>query len=83
MVLPFQLMVDVWLKPEPVTVRTKPALPAVALPGLSEEMVGAADETVKLTELEVPPVSVTVTPNVPAVASEVAGMVALICVGLV
>jgi hypothetical protein len=52
------------------------------VPGDSDEMVGAEDDTVKVTVLEVLPPSVAVTLNVPAVVSDEAGITAVSCVGL-
>lgn len=80
--LPFQLIAELWLNPVPVIVRTKPGLPAVMLPGFKDEIVGAEDDTLKLTELEVLPPSVTVMLKLPAVVSDDAGITADTCVAL-
>jgi hypothetical protein len=53
-------MTEFVLYPVPVTVITKLGLPAIVFPGLSEDTVGADDETVNVIELEVLPPSVTV-----------------------
>jgi hypothetical protein len=49
------------------------------LPGFSDEMVGAEDETVRVIEFEVLLPSLTVMVNEPAVVSEDAGMTAVNC----
>ena len=63
----------------PVTVRTKPELPARMLPGLKDEIVGAEDETVRVIVLEVLLPSLTVMVKEPAVVSDDAGMTAVSC----
>lgn len=61
----------------PVTVRTKPELPARMLPGFNDEIVGAEDETVRVMVLDVLPPSVTVIVNEPAVVRDDAGITAV------
>ena len=74
--VPFQLMTEVDTKLVPFTVRVKAELPALAFVGLIDVTVGAP-LTVKFTEPDVPPAGaglVTVTGNVPAVATSAALM---------
>ncbi len=77
--MPFQFTTEEPLKPVPVTVMTKPELPAIALPGLSDVIVGAEDETFSVMLFDVLPPSVTVMLNEPAVVSELAGITAVSC----
>jgi hypothetical protein len=70
-------MTELALKPVPVTVRMKPELPAMVLPGLNDAIVGAEDETMRVIEFEVFPLSETVMVKEPAVVSEEAGMIAV------
>jgi hypothetical protein len=77
--VPFQFTTEDPLYPVPVTVRTKPELPARVLPGFNDEIVGAEDETVRVIEFEVLLPSLTVMVNEPAVVSEEAGMTAVNC----
>lgn len=77
--VPFQFTTEEPLYPVPVTVRTKPALPARMLPGFRDEIVGAEDETVRVMEFDVLPPSVTVMVKEPAVVSELAGITAVSC----
>jgi hypothetical protein len=72
-------MTELALYPVPVTVRMKPELPAVVLPGLNDAMVVADDETVRVIEFEVLPLSETVMVKEPALVSDEAGMIAVNC----
>ena len=75
--VPFQTMTEVELKPVPVIVSGKPALPAIVFPGLNDVIFGADEVTVNVREFEVTPASATVMLNVPAVAKSDAGMLAV------
>src|SRR5213596_2653722 len=76
---PFQRTTDPLTKFVPFTVRVKAAAPAVALPGVSEPIVGTGLLMVNVSAPEVPPPGVgenTVTDAVPAVATSLAGIAA-------
>jgi hypothetical protein len=80
--VPFHFTVEPETKFVPVTIKVKPALPAVAQAGLSEVIVGAA-LTVNVCAVDVPPPGVgftTVTDAVPAVTTREDGTVAVSCV---
>src|SRR6266566_4941871 len=82
---PFQRTTDPLTKFVPFTVRVKAAAPAVALPGVSEPIVGTELLMVNVSAPEVPPPGVgenTVTDAVPAVATSLAGIAACNCVPL-
>src|SRR5205809_707882 len=81
----FHCTTDPLTKFVPFTVRVKAAAPAVALPGVSEPIVGTGLLMVNVSAPEVPPPGVgenTVTDAVPAVATSLAGIAARNCVPL-
>jgi hypothetical protein len=78
---PFQFMVDPETNFVPVTVRVKPAPPAVALEGVSLVSVGIALSIVNVWAPDVPPPGIglsTVTEAVPAVLISAPDIVAVI-----
>src|SRR3970040_1735616 len=80
---PFQRTTEEEIKPLPLTVRVKPASPAVALEGNKEVKLGPGLLMVRTGAFEVPPPGAglnTVTCAVPAVARSLAGMAAVSCV---
>jgi len=82
---PLNFTTDVDTKPEPFTVRVKPAPPAVALVGEIDVSTGTGLLIAKACAFDVPPPGagfVTVTFTDPAVAISAAGIVARICVAV-